>query len=126
LFTIETKTWSKPARGEPRIDFDGERVVAAGYVPDRDPVVQAKAQAGWLRQVIEETARRRVFVWPVVLFPGWFVRQTEGSTRDVWVLEPKALPGFLAHVRDRLSPDDVKLIGSHLSRHIRASGRLGI
>ena len=33
VFTVETKTWSKPVKGEPRIDFDGERLVAAGYKP---------------------------------------------------------------------------------------------
>ena len=121
VFTIETKTWSKPARGEPRIDFDGESVVAAGYEPDRNPVVQARAQAAWLRRLIEESAGRRVVVRPVVVFPGWFVKQSDGSTREVWVLEPKALPGFLAHEADRLSPEDVKLIGYHLSRYIRVS-----
>jgi hypothetical protein len=120
VFTVETKTWSKPARGEPRLDFDGEKVLAAGYEPERDPVVQAKAQAAWLRQLIEDSTGRRVFVRPVVVFPGWFVKQTEGSTREVWVLEPKALPGFLAHEAPRLGAEDVKLIGYHLSRYIRA------
>lgn len=120
VFTIETKTWSKPAKGEPRIDFDGERIVAAGYEPDRDPIVQAKAQSSWLRRLIEETTGRRVAVRPVVVFPGWFVKQSEGSTRDVWVLEPKALPAFLAHEENRLSPEDVKLVSYHVSRFIRA------
>jgi len=119
VFTIETKTWSKPAKGEPRIEFNGERLVAAGYEPDRDPIVQAKAQSSWLRRLIEETTGRRITVRPVVVFPGWFVKQSEGSTRDVWVLEPKALPSFLAHEENRLSPEDVKLISYHLSRFIR-------
>jgi hypothetical protein len=120
VFTIETKTWSKPAGGEPRIDFDGERIVAHGHEPDRDPVVQAKAQSSWLGRLIGETTGRRVAVRPVVVFPGWFVKQSEGSTRDVWVLEPKALPGLLAHEKNHLSPEDVKLISFHVSRFIRA------
>jgi hypothetical protein len=120
VFTIETKTWSKPARGEPLLEFDGERLVAAGYEPERDPIVQAKAQASWLQRLVEETAGRRVRVRPVVVFPGWFVKQSKGSTREVWVLEPKALPGFLAHEAVVLPPDDVKLISFHLSRFIRA------
>ena len=119
VFTIETKTWSKPVRGEPRIDFDGQRLVAAGYQPDRDPIVQAKAQVSWLQRLIQETTGRQVFVKPVVVFPGWFVKQAPGSTRDIWILEPKALPGFLAHETARLSPEDVKLIGFHISRFIR-------
>ncbi|MBL8485201.1 MAG: NERD domain-containing protein, partial [Rhodocyclaceae bacterium] len=49
VFTVETKTWKKPAKGSPRISFDGECLKADGIVPSRDPVVQAKAQASWLR-----------------------------------------------------------------------------
>jgi hypothetical protein len=124
VFTIETKTWSKPARGEPLLEFDGERLVAAGYEPERDPIVQAKAQASWLQRLVEETAGRRVTVRPVVVFPGWFVKQSKGSTREVWVLEPKALPGFLAHEAVDLPSDDVKLISFHLSRFIRAGQAL--
>ena len=30
IFTIETKTWSKPVRGEARIVFDGEKLTAGG------------------------------------------------------------------------------------------------
>lgn len=120
VFTVETKTWSKPARGEPRLDFDGECVHAAGHDPDRDPVVQARAQAAWLRRLIEESTGRRVAVRLVVVFPGWYVKQSKGSTREVWVLEPKALPAFLAHEKGRLGPEDVKLIGYHVSRYIRA------
>jgi hypothetical protein len=121
VFTIETKTWSKPAKGEPRIDFDGERLTAVGHEPARDPIIQAKAQASWLQRLVLESTGRRVTVRPVVVFPGWFVQQSEGSRRDVWVLEPKALPGFLQHEDERLSPADVKLISYHLSRYIRAS-----
>lgn len=120
IFTVETKTWSKPARGEPTINFDGEHVLAAGYEPDRNPVTQAKAQAAWLRQVVEEISGRRVQVRPVVLFPGWFVRQSGSSTREVWVLEPKALKGFLAHEPAKLPPEEVRLISTNLSRYIRA------
>jgi len=120
VFTIETKTWSKPVRGEPRMDFDGERVLAAGHEPDRNPVVQAKAQAAWLRRLIEEMTGRRIAVRPVILFPGWFIRPTDGAPRDVWVLEPKALPGFLGHEPARLVPDEVRLIAAQLSRFLRA------
>ena len=43
IFTIETKTWSKPLRGDARVPFDGERVWVGGHEPDRNPVVQARA-----------------------------------------------------------------------------------
>jgi hypothetical protein len=44
IFTVETKTWSKPERGDVKVAYDGTRLTANGLEPDRDPVVQAKAQ----------------------------------------------------------------------------------
>ena len=123
IFTVETKTWSKPARGDARVVFDGERILVHGREPDRDPVVQAKAQATWLRQVIAESTGRQFTVRPVILFPGWFIEQSEGSTRELWVLEPKALPKFLEQSGNALSPEDVKLASFHLSRLVRAYER---
>jgi hypothetical protein len=121
VFTVETKTWSKPARGETRIKFDGERLTAAGREPERNPVVQARAQAAWLKSVLAESTGRQFDVFPVVVFPGWFIEQTEGSLRNIWVLEPKALPKFLQKEPQCLAPEDVKLASFHLSRFIRSS-----
>lgn len=120
VFTVETKTWSKPVRGQTEIQFDGERIRVAGREPDRDPVVQAKAQANWIRRLLNETAGRSPFVKPVIVFPGWYVANSKGSFSELWVLEPKALPTFLANEPARMSESDVQLFSYHLSRHIRA------
>ena len=119
VFTIETKTFSKRPSSDAKVTFDGERLVVDGHEPDRDPVVQAKAQARWLRELLAESTGRKFAVRPVIVFPGWWVEQSKGSTREVWVLEPKALPGFLAQEPEVLSPEDVKLASYHLSRFIR-------
>jgi hypothetical protein len=37
------------------------------------------------------------------------------------VLNPKALPTFIEHERDHISPEDVKLISYHLSRYCRVT-----
>lgn len=120
-FTIETKTWTKPARGDARIRFDGYTLVAGGQAPDRDPIVQARAQASWLRRTLNESTGKSIEARPVVLFPGWFVEPMPGSLKDVWVLEPKALPAFLDREAARLSAEDARLAAYHLSRHIRAT-----
>lgn len=119
VFTIETKTHSKPARGNAKVTFDGEKLLVDGFEPDRDPIIQAKAQAGWLRTLLNESTGRKLAVRPIILFPGWFVEQGKGTTRDVWVLEPKALPGFLNHEAAVLTSEDIKLASFHLSRFIR-------
>jgi hypothetical protein len=120
VFTVETKTWSKPMTGSPQILFDGETIKKGDLSPDRDPIIQAKAQANWLRSLLQESTGRRFDVRPVVVFPGWFVKGPSGGYKDVWVLEPKALPSFLDHEPNRLELEDVKLASFHLSRLIRS------
>lgn len=120
VFTIETKTRSKPRRGDARVSFDGERLLVAGFEPDRNPIVQAKAQVAWLSQLLTESTGRQFAIRPVILFPGWFVEQSPDSTRELWVLEPKALPKFLEQAGSVLPMEDVKLASFHLSRFIRA------
>jgi len=123
-FTIETKTWSKPVQGDARIKFDGEHIIALGREPDRDPIVQARAQASWLRGLLVESTGKAFEVFPVVVFPGWYIEQTtSGSLRNIWVLEPKALVKFLDNAPHQLSTADVKLASFHLSRFIRSAER---
>lgn len=119
VFTIETKTWSKPAKGGAEIHFDGEIITAAGFTPERDPVVQAKSQARWVRKLLGESAGKALFVRPVVVFPGWFVVNASGTFKDVWVLEPKALPAFLRKEPIRLEESDIRLLAYHVSRFVR-------
>ncbi len=120
VFSIETKTWRKPRSPDATITFDGEELRAAGFLPSRDPIIQGKAQASWLASLLEELTGRKVAVRPVVLFPGWYVEQAKGSFKEIWVLNPKALPTFLGNEPDRHAPDEVAMLASHLSRHIRA------
>ncbi|MHB8495500.1 MAG: nuclease-related domain-containing protein [Casimicrobiaceae bacterium] len=121
VFTVETKTRSKPVRGNAQITFDGEQLLVGNLQPDRDPVVQARAQASWVRQVLLESTGRKFEVRPVIVFPGWFIEQTEGSKREIWVLNPKALPDFIGHEPRKLSDEDVRLASFHLARFVRAA-----
>lgn len=121
VFTVETKTWSKPARGEAKITFDGEQLMTAGRAPERNPVIQARAQSAWLKGLLSESTGRTFDVFPVVVFPGWYIEQSSERLRDIWVLEPKALVKFLANAPQRLGPEEVKLASFHLSRFIRGS-----
>jgi hypothetical protein len=123
VFTIETKTFSKRPTSDAKVTFDGERIVVDGQDPDRDPVVQAKAQARWVRELLAESTGRKFAVRPVIVFPGWWVEQSKGSTREVWVLEPKALPAFIAHQPEMLAAEDVQLASYHLAQFIRAKER---
>ncbi len=121
IFSIETKTFSKPVRGDAKVTFDGDHILVQGWAPDRDAVVQARAQADWLRDLLLESTGRKALVRPVVVFPGWYVDgHPNGIKSDVWVLNPKALPAFIEHEKQVLEPEDVRLFSYHLSRYVRA------
>ncbi len=122
IFTIETKTFSKPVGSDAKVKFDGEHILVNGLKPDRDPVVQARAQARWLRELLSESTGRKFPVRPVILFPGWFVEQNKSSARELWVLNPKALRDFLRYEAEVLAHEDVTLAAFHLSRFIRSAG----
>lgn len=120
VFTVETKTLSKPARGKAEVRYDGQSLTVNGYTPDRDPVIQAKAQGGWLRELIEESTGKRFPVRSLVVYPGWYIATTAKPTGlDVLVLNPKGLPGLLEKLPRILAPEDIKLVNYHLSRYAR-------
>ncbi len=121
VFTIETKTHSKPASREAYVVFDGEAISVDGYTPDRDPIVQAKAEASWVRELLSESTGRKFEVRPVIVYPGWFIKYSGPKTNTMWVLEPKGLPTFLQHEPVRLKPEDIQLASFHLSRFVRTS-----
>lgn len=123
IFTIETKTWSKPQKGDARIVFRDGKLLAAGNEPERDPIAQARAQAQWVASLLKESTGKVLKAMPVVVFPGWFVEQSSDRPVDVWVLEPKALPAFIENEPSRLMAADVKLASFHLSRFIRSVER---
>lgn len=128
ILVVETKTWSKSQND--KIVFDGKAIFVNGTLePDRNPVDQAKSNARWIRDLLEELTGHRFLTRPVVLFPGWYV---EGSSReksarkpdDVWVLSAKALPAFLEHEADQFDEQQVKMISGQLSRDLRRGRRL--
>lgn len=120
IYVIETKSYSKPDKGDAKVTFDGEKVSFNGaHVTDK-PVVQVRAARNWLRQMLKSSTSKDFEFRPVVLFPGWYVQPTaEAKASDVWVLNPKALPGFVKNSQEQLSQEDVSMAALHLSRYVR-------
>lgn len=119
VFTIETKTLSKPLRGQCRVSIKDGVVSANGYALDRNPIVQAKAQAAWLKSFLAES-QLVAPVQPVVVFPGWFVEPFDMKATGAWVLEIKALSKFIENEPERLTRAQTQAIASALRSHIRA------
>ncbi len=122
IFTIETKTYSKPRRGNPKVSFDGHQLTIGHYQPERNPVVQATAQAQWLSQFLEQSTGQSYRPKPVIVFPGWFVEPLSAEqSKRLWILNPKALPAFLETSPCVLTDEKIHLTAYHLSRYIRTS-----
>jgi hypothetical protein len=118
VFTVETKTYSKPS-GDARVVFDGERIFIDGFEADPNPVIQVMAQARWLRELLSASTGRQFEVRSVIVYPGWFVESMVPKKRPIWVLNPKNLPAFLDHEPQRLPPEDIHLASFHLTQFLR-------
>lgn len=119
VYTIETKTRSKPQRGPCRITVEDGVICANGQAFDRDPIVQAKAQAGWLKAFLAES-QFQVSVQPVVVVPGWFVEPFDMKKVGAWVLEIKALKAFVVNQPQRHALPEVKAMASALRSYVRS------
>lgn len=120
VFSIETKTISKPAKGQSQIDYDGEKIRVNGFSPDRDPIVQSKAQANWIKALIVDSTGKKIAIRPVVLYPGWFI-SPQPKNAEVWVLNEKAFPVFLDNEQTALTTEEIILISAHLARYSRTT-----
>jgi Nuclease-related domain len=124
VFVIETKTLTKPRRGNAQVTFaqDGTLRVA-GQKLDRDPITQVRASGRWLSELLTESTGQSVTARGVVVFPGWFVEPMTRAWLDAhhpWILEPKSLLRFLEQEPPLYSAREVTMFANHLSRYVRS------
>jgi hypothetical protein len=118
IYAIETKTLSKPWP-QAKVIVQGDSLRVAGEEPDRNPMVQVAAAANWLEKLLKQSTGKRFLVRGVVAFPGWYVEQPQ-PRGNVWVVEPKMIPGLIGDAPTMISPSDVALAAFHLSRYVRS------
>lgn len=119
IITVETKTRRKLP--DSRVIYDGKSISVDGYRPDRDPLIQAAAEAHELQCLLKKSTGKRYPVRAAIVFPGWYVETTNGGKgSDIWVLNEKALASFVEHEPEVVSEGDFRLAAFHLSRLIRA------
>lgn len=118
IFTVETKTYSKPSKGRPVIKQKGDELFINGTLRKPEIIVQAKAQANWLKNLLRDISGKEFPVQPVVVFPGWYIEK-DSKMSDIWVLNPKALRTYIKNSEPLLTPEEVHFLANGLSRHIR-------
>ena len=119
IFSIETKTYSKPARGKTEITCLEGTIQINGSTPERNPLIQAKAEAHGLEALLKDQTGRKFEVRPVVVIPGWYVYEPPRESK-VWVLNETRLLGYLGQQGATLKAEDVALIFSRLSDFVRS------
>jgi hypothetical protein len=120
VFTIETKTRSKPTRGGSSIVFDGETVRIGNGTPTNEHLNQAWGQARWLADMLNDGRSSKLIVRPVVVFPEWYVERIADWRRGgLWVLNPKELDDFLDCELEILTVEKIDSVANILARHCR-------
>lgn len=118
VFAIETKTFSKVGAADEKIRYENGELVIPGI--GRGEAVehilgQARANADFVRHYLAETTRQRVHVQPVVVFPGWYVTESDAP---VWVLSGRRVFARIGKAPERLSPKDIGLYTQRLRIHV--------
>jgi len=120
VFTIETKTRSKPTRGCSSIVYDGETVRIENGAPTNVPLNQARAQARWLSDLINDGRSSKLIVRPVVVFPEWYVEQMGNRKKgDIWVINEKVLESCLDHEPQILTAEQTDSVANILAQRCR-------
>lgn len=119
VFVVETKTFSKPAKGEAVVRYDGTKVVVNGHEPDRNPITQVRAGRDWIRDLLMDTTTIRYPVRGAVVFPGWWVESPKSGPRpDVWVLNEKAFVKWAENEPVVVRDEDVALAANRLKNYV--------
>lgn len=121
VFVIETKTkYKKPSRNgqaDHEVIFDG-KAIRYPYFTDRASLQQARNNAAWVANWLSKATGESVSVQPIVALPGWMVKQTAPGT-DVWVMNVKAVPKYIASSAQRLSKATIDKITYQLDQKCR-------
>jgi len=118
IFTVETKTFSKPPKGE--ITYKDEKIIAGNRNTGNEIILQAESQTKWLKSMLKDSTGRDYPVMPVIVFPGWFVQpMPENLKKRIWILNPDALGSFIKNEPIRIHESEMHLAAFHISRYIR-------
>jgi hypothetical protein len=118
ILAIETKTFGKLPNGKSEIAVTEAGISIEGSAPSLSIISQATQQADWLGNELRRRSGKRFCVRPVVIFPGWFVRDFR-SKKDPWVLERKAILGWIAREPKRLDSEQIRSISQSLDDYVR-------
>jgi hypothetical protein len=119
IFTVETKTLSKPLRGHAVIRYERQSLTKGGFDISKH-LNQARAQAAYVETWLKDATGQTYAVQPTLVFPGWSVDSCDADPA-VWVMDPKELIRRVQARDLQLSPEQIKSAASALSTEIRST-----
>jgi Nuclease-related domain len=122
VFLIETKARRKRGgnnrQAAHEVLYDGE-ALQFPFFRDTEPIEQAKRNAAWLSNYLRNKTGEPVEVFPLVVLPGWFVKNSEKGNFRVNVMNANYLPGFLQRQDEKIEPAQVRRIITALDEKCR-------
>jgi hypothetical protein len=73
----------------------------------------------WLSNYLRNETGEPVEVFPLVVLPGWYVKQSEKGNFRVSVMNANYLPGFLGRQAGKFEPAQVRRIITALDKKCR-------
>jgi hypothetical protein len=118
VFTVETKTYAKPAPvdrlEDATVEYDGRML----YFPrgeDFKTIDKAQQQASWFSDWLGTAIGEPIAARAIVALPGWLVKRT--SAEGIPVVNPKQFSSLFRHIKPRpLSEATIRRITQQLDK----------
>lgn len=121
VFVVETKTLRKqdapPGKRDNTIVYDGNHLELPHETHDHG-LEQAKRNARWLGTWLSSATGEKVFVRPILTFPGWWV-ESRSDGDDIKVVNPKQIRSVIFACDALLSEEQRKRIIHQLDQKCR-------
>ena len=109
IFAIETKNYTKPAKGRPEVRYDGKTILWCGKChTECDEIAQSMSTAQSAKRLIDELTGLSVFVQPVLCAVGWYVNSTNLYGNPILLVMEKTLKSTIPKVTAKWQPTEVE------------------
>lgn len=121
VFTINTKTYSKPQSGQNRAEAKIDHVAQRIDFPRRQvdlPVDQLEREAKWLAQELTSATAQPIPVEPMLALPGWFIQHVTPTGR-VTVFNPRNCEAVFRRRKPKLDERQIQQVSHQLEQQCR-------
>ena len=119
IYTVETKTYSKPDKGQTIITYKDGNLFKNDFNMGDSIIIQAKAQSSWLKETLKDLTGDVYDVKPIIVFPGWYVKSPFLTTSPLWILHPNGIKAFIKDSPITISPKQKIVASNALCRFVR-------